>query len=156
MQTGLGYFFRTGKLEVFLDFILAEKSPLFQEGQTRYKMGSNFMQPNFEPLMKVVCEMTTAKDLQIKYPLSEVAVQMMAKKAILEKIFTASSADPTNMLEMCRDNLKMTTKMSKLFLKAFKENSINVITLYLRAVSDFLRIDDSLRHQRMEWVLGIP
>lgn len=32
VHTGLSYFFRTGKLEVFLDFILAEKSPLFQEG----------------------------------------------------------------------------------------------------------------------------
>jgi hypothetical protein len=36
-------------------------------------MGTNFQQPNFAPLMKVVSEMMTQKELINEFPLSEIA-----------------------------------------------------------------------------------
>lgn len=56
-----------------MDFVLAEKSPLFISGQIRVTMGGSYSQPNFTPLMKIVSEMMGQKNLIERHPLSEIA-----------------------------------------------------------------------------------
>ena len=58
-------------LERLLDFILQDKSPLF-DGNSRITMGSSYTSANFTSLLKVITVMSAQKNLIEKYPQSEV------------------------------------------------------------------------------------
>jgi len=55
--------------------------------------------------------------------------------------------------DLCRENLVLTKKLCKIFLKSFGF-TLN-IEIYLKALKKFLLIKDSLQQQRLEWVFGI-
>lgn len=155
----MGYFFKIGVLEQLLDFVLGEKSPLFKVGETRIVMGGSYAQANFSSLMKVISEMIGAKSLIEQYPLSLIVQQMMSSGIILAKIVedNAQNKDFGAMLtSMCKGNYRMTKKLSKIFLKAFNQNSAEKIAVYLKALMEFLLIQDEFQIQRLEWIFGIP
>ena len=84
-------------------------------------MGSNFVKPNFSPLMGVITTMMTDKELIAKYPLSENAEKILANKVILSMLMNPEN-DFTGMLSlMCKDNLKLTKKMAKVHIKNFNK-----------------------------------
>jgi transposase-like protein len=73
---------------------------------------------------------------------------MISNGIILGKIVEENSANPdfSQMLSsMCHENLKLTKKLAKIFLKEFNGNSNEKIALYLKAVKKFLLIKDSLQ-----------
>ena len=57
---------------------------------------------------------------------------------------------------MCRDNLKLTKKLAKIFIKAINSSSTEKMAIYLKALKNFLLIDDQYQQHRLEWVLGVP
>jgi hypothetical protein len=73
---------------------------------------------------------------------------MISNGIILGKIVEENCANPdfSQMLSsMCFENVKLTKKLAKIFLKEFNGNSGEKIALYLKAVKKFLLIKDSLQ-----------
>ena len=56
---------------------------------------------------------------------------------------------------MCKDNLKLSLKVSKVFIKAINNSNYDNVKAYLTALKPFLRLDDSLKLQKLEWVFGV-
>ena len=57
---------------------------------------------------------------------------------------------------MCKDNLKFSKKVSKIFIKIFNASTYDNVKNYLKALKPFLLLDDSLKQVRLEWLFGFP
>jgi hypothetical protein len=57
---------------------------------------------------------------------------------------------------MCKDNVKLTRKVTKVFLRSIETAPQDTMKGYLKALKPFLRAEDSLKRQKLEWVFGIP
>ena len=55
---------------------------------------------------------------------------------------------------MCKDDLKMSKKVSRVFIKAINSANFDNVKSYLSALKPFLRINDSLKEVKLEWVFG--
>lgn len=55
---------------------------------------------------------------------------------------------------MCKGNLHLSRKVSKVFIKAFNTSNSENLKSYLKALKPFLRIDDDLKQTKLEWVFG--
>jgi hypothetical protein len=55
---------------------------------------------------------------------------------------------------MCKDNEKISRKVSKVFIKAINNSKYDNVRNYLMALKPFLKLSDSLKQQKLEWVLG--
>jgi hypothetical protein len=69
-RIGFEYYFKIQIIEVLLDFMLGDSSPLKQPGETRVSMGGSYTQPNFTPIMKLITTMMTDAVMLEKFPLS--------------------------------------------------------------------------------------
>ncbi len=56
---------------------------------------------------------------------------------------------------MCRDNLKLSKKVSKVFIKSINQSNYDNIKSYLTALKPFVKMEDSLKQQKLEWIFGI-
>lgn len=52
--------------------------------------------------------------------------------------------------------MKLTKKLAKIFIKAINSSSTEKMAIYLKALKNFLLIDDQYQQHRLEWVLGVP
>jgi hypothetical protein len=57
---------------------------------------------------------------------------------------------------MCKNNLKLSQKVSKVFIKAFNTSNSDNLRAYLKALKPFLRSNDQYKLQKLEWVFGFP
>lgn len=57
---------------------------------------------------------------------------------------------------MCKDNEKLSKKVTKVFLRCIEQAHLDTVKGFLKALKPFLRSDDSLKKQKLEWVFGIP
>jgi len=57
---------------------------------------------------------------------------------------------------MCRDNLKLSKKVTKVFLRSIEQAHLDSVKGFLKALKPFLQSDDSLKIQKLEWVFGVP
>lgn len=84
----------------------------------------------------------------------------MSHKDILAKMIEpgeGSSADFSDVLEtMARDNVKVSKKMAKAYLKGVNKHGIDSLVSSLKQIRKFLAINDSLKQSRLEWIFGIP
>ena len=83
---------------------------------------------------------------------------MLKKKDVLAKLIDAGAAskDFSSQLSfMCKDNVEMTRKLSKIFVTNINSQQLDRQTLYLKGLKKFLSIDDKLKQQRLEWIFGI-
>ena len=55
---------------------------------------------------------------------------------------------------MCKDNLKLSLKVSKVFIKAINGSNSDNLKNYLKALKPFLKIDDEYKEMKLEWVFG--
>lgn len=101
--------------------------------------------------------MINNNELLQKYPLSELEKKMFLHTDML-KIMLGSSMESkefgTCLANMCQDNFKLSQKVSKVFLKAIKNSSFDSVKNYLKALKPFLKMEDSLKQQRLEWIFG--
>jgi len=56
---------------------------------------------------------------------------------------------------MCKENEKLSMKVAKVFVKTIGNSNFDSVKGYLSALKPFVRLDDSLRQNRLEWVFGI-
>jgi hypothetical protein len=52
--------------------------------------------------------------------------------------------------------MKLSKKVTKVFLRSIEQAHIDSVKGYLKALKPFLRSNDSLKIQKLEWVLGVP
>lgn len=55
---------------------------------------------------------------------------------------------------MCKDNIKLSRKVSKVFIKAINNSNYENVKNYLMALKPFLKMQDGLKAQKLEWVFG--
>jgi hypothetical protein len=57
---------------------------------------------------------------------------------------------------MCKDNLKLSKKVSRVFLRSIESAHLDTVKGYLKALKPFLSSNDSLKRQKLEWIFGVP
>lgn len=55
---------------------------------------------------------------------------------------------------MCKDNEKLSRKVSKVFLKSINHSNYESVKNYLKALKPFLLSNDSLKEKKLEWIFG--
>jgi hypothetical protein len=55
---------------------------------------------------------------------------------------------------MCRDNVKLSKKVSKVFIKSINSSNFDNVKNYLTALKPFIKLNDSIKAQKLEWVFG--
>jgi hypothetical protein len=120
-------------------------------------MGSSFSGPNFTALTRIITKVLSDPSLLQKYPLSEVEKKMFMHSDFL-KLMLQSQATAKQfgqcLANMCRENLKLSTKVAKVFLKSIANSNFDSVKTYLKALKPFVLMEDSLKAQRLEWVFG--
>lgn len=140
------------------DFMLGKKSPLCLPGEKRIEMGGSFSQPNFSSLIRLLTRILTDQTLLQKYPLNENERKMFLFADLLKVMLSSQSAGKQFgqcLAAMCVDNIKMSKKVAKVFLKQISTSNYENVKSYLTALKPFVRLNDSLRQQRLEWVFGV-
>ena len=69
---------------------------------------------------------------------------------------TASKQFGKILAETCKDNYKLSKKISKVFLRSIESAHLDAISGYLKALKPFLLVNDSLKQLKLEWIFGIP
>lgn len=55
---------------------------------------------------------------------------------------------------MCKENEKLSRKVSKVFLNAINHSNYESVKNYLKALKPFLLSNDSLKEKKLEWIFG--
>jgi hypothetical protein len=145
-------------VEKACDFMLGKKSPLCAVGEKRFEMGGSFSTPNFTPLIKILTKILTNEQLLAKHPLTEMEKKIFLNNELLKTMLSSSTAGKQFgqcLANMCRDNLKLSKKVSKVFIKSINQSNYDNIKGYLTALKPFVKLDDSLKVQRLEWIFGV-
>lgn len=110
-------------------------------------MGGSFNSPNFTPIIKLVTKMITNHDLLEKYPLTEVEKQMFLHHDLLKVMLGSPGSKQFGhcLASMCKENPKMSQKVSKVFIKAINNSNFDNVKSYLKALKPFLKMEDSLK-----------
>ena len=149
--------FRVSFIEKACDFILGKKSPLCQPNEKRYEMGGSYSTVNFSPVIQIVTRMIQHEEFLAKYPLSDTEKKMFLHQDFL-KIMLGSCASAKQfglcLGNMCKDNLQLTRKVSKVFIKAINGSNSDNLKAYLKALKPFLRVDDQFKEVKLEWIFG--
>ena len=109
-------------------------------------------------MIKLLTKILTNSKLLEKYPLSEIEKKMFLNAELLKVMLSSSSGGKQFgecLANMCRENLKLSRKVSKVFIKAINNSNFDNIKSYLTALKPFLKMSDSLKSQRLEWVFGV-
>jgi len=57
---------------------------------------------------------------------------------------------------MCRENLQLSKKVAKTFIKTINNSNYENVKNYLSALKPFLKMEDSLKDIKLEWIFGFP
>lgn len=158
-RVGLEFFFQMRYIEKASDFMLGKKSPLCRAEERRPEMGGSYAHPDFSSVIKLMTAMITDEALAARYPMTAVEKQMLLHPDLLKTMLgsaTASKPFGQCLANMCRDDAKLTRKVSKVFLRAIEQAHLDTVKGYLKALKPFLRSSDSLKRQKLEWIFGIP
>ena len=93
-----------------------------------------------------------------KYPLTDLEKKIFLNGELLKVMLSSSSGGKQFgecLANMCRDNLKLSKKVSKVFIKSINQSNYDNIKSYLTALKPFVKMEDSLKQQRLEWIFGI-
>jgi len=158
-RIGLEFFFRVNYLEKASDFMLGKKSPLCASTERRPELGGTYAHPDFSGVIKLMTAMITDEELSARYPMSETETRMILHPDLLKTMLgsaTASKQFGQCLANMCRDDAKLSRKVTKVFLRAIEQAHLDTVKGYLKALKPFLRSEDSLKAKKLEWVFGIP
>ena len=122
-------------------------------------MGGSYTQPDFSSVIKLITAMITDDELSAKYPMTNQEKAMLLHPDLLKTMLgsaTASKPFGQCVANMCKDDEKLTRKVSKVFLRSIEQAHLETIKGYLKALKPFLKTNDSLKQKRLEWIFGIP
>jgi len=158
-RVGLEFFFKVKFVEKACDFMLGKKSPLCAADEKRPDLHGGYAHPDFSSIIKLMTAMITDEELLARYPLSDVEKQMLLHQDLLKTMLGSAGASKQFgqcLANMCRDNVRLSKKVSKVFVRSIEQPHLETVKGYLKALKPFLRSDDSLKQQKLEWVFGVP
>jgi len=140
--------------------MLGRKSPLCGQDEKRPEIGGTYgHQPDFSGIIGLITSLITDKELLEKYPMSDLVKEMILRDDLLKTMLSSATASKQFgqcLAKMCKDNVKLTRKVTKVFLRSIERAPHDTMKGYLKALKPFLMADDSLKRQKLEWVFGIP
>ncbi len=91
--------------------------------------------------------------------MTETEKQMLLHEDLL-RVMLGSSAQGSKqfgacLAQMCKDDAKLSRKICKILLKSIGLSNYESVKNYLSALKPFLRLQDSLKAQKLEWILGL-
>jgi hypothetical protein len=120
-------------------------------------MGGYYTQPNFSPLIKLLTKIMTDQELLAEFPLNN-SEKTLFLHADLLKVMLGSVGSGKQfgqcLASMCRDSLKITKKVAKVFLKSISNANYETVKNYLTALKPFALLNDSIKAIRLEWIFG--
>jgi hypothetical protein len=159
-RVGLEFFYKLKYIEKAADFMLGKKSPLCASGERRPELGASYSHPDFGSLNRLLTAMITDPELAARYPMSEIETRMILHPDLLKTMLGSASGSKefgVCLANMCLDDAKLSRKVAKVFLRAIDSHATSESAKgYLKALKPFLRADDSLKAQKLEWIFGIP
>jgi hypothetical protein len=158
-KIGLEFLFRHQFIGKACDFLLGRKSPLATPSEKRFEMGGSYSNPNFSSVLKIIIRMINDTELLQKYPLTEMEKKLLLQHDLLKVMLaqnTGSKQFGQCLANLCRNNLKYSKKVSKIFIKVINGSAYDNVKNYLKALKPFLRMDDDLKTIRLEWIFGFP
>jgi hypothetical protein len=158
-RIGLEFFMQVRFVEKACDFVLGKKSPLCRANESRPDLGGTYAHPDFSNVIKLMTALITDEALLEKYPMTEVEKEMILHNDLLKTMLgsaTGSKQFGQCLANMCRDNEKLSRKVTKVFLRSIEQAHLDTVKGYLKALKPFLRANDSLKRQKLEWVFGVP
>jgi hypothetical protein len=156
-KVGLAFYAKQSFLLKACDFMLGNKSPLCPATERRPELGNYSNNADLTHLVNLVTIMIDDKDVQQANPLSDQEKNMLLHPHLLKNVLSSSSADSfANLLaDMCKDNYRLSKKVSKVFLHAISNANSDSISNFMSTLKPFLTIEDNLKPLRMEWVFGV-
>ena len=156
------FLLNSGVISVFIDFYLAEKSPLLRPGEKRTSLGNKMWNPDFDPLIQtlaVVSQYCSTVSGVRAYNLTDLDKKCLFDSRFYEK--TLASSYDCKCLGMiiqhwCNEDLKYSEGIAKILLKTLNDRDITDIQGLFDVIAMFLTVDDSYVQHRIEWVLGVP
>jgi hypothetical protein len=138
-------------VEKACDFMLGKKSPLASPTAPRPELGG-YTSPDFGALVKLLTELITDDELLAVYPLSEIERQMLLHQSLLKTLLGSGSGNGKVVKKvgqclalLCKDDMKLSSKVAKVFLRTIDPAPLDAVRSMLRAVKPFLASDDSLK-----------
>lgn len=55
---------------------------------------------------------------------------------------------------MCKENVKLSKKVAKVFIRSINSSNYDTVKNYLTALKPFVLLEDSLKLQKLEWIFG--
>ena len=147
-RIGLEFFFEVKYIERASDFMLGRKSPLCGSNERRPDLRGAYPHPDFSSVIKLMTALITDEELLAKFPLSVVEKDMILHQDLLKTMLgsaTVSKQFGQCLANMCKDNAKLSKKVTKVFLRSIEQAHLDAVKGYLKALKPFLRSDDSLK-----------
>jgi hypothetical protein len=101
--------------------------------------------------------MITSPEMLEKYPLDETEKKLILHQDLLKLMLGSAQGSKQFgqcLASMCKDNVKLSKKVSKVFVKAINNSSFDNVKNYLKALKPFIRVNDGLKMLKLEWVFG--
>ena len=163
-------------IKVLIDFYLGTESPFYAKDGSRKKMGSKYSDPTFSPLIELVSLLVLHSDLSFYQPsdtqlrsklqmpraLYEVSEEsksalttpLFISKTIMEQHSTKGFAKFISFI--CYDREDHSRFIAKTILMGINRTSTQNFTTYFTVLNELFALPDTLQHQRLEWIFGIP
>mmetsp|Transcript_389 Transcript_389/g.527 ORF Transcript_389/g.527 Transcript_389/m.527 type:complete len:148 (-) Transcript_389:1464-1907(-) len=123
-KIGVELYFQNNMIKYLGDFVLQENSPYHEPDRELVSMAASYGTPNFSALLKTIIVMVSDKPMVAKYPLDEKNQAVVSHRDILQKMIEPNDGDFSAALtEMAKDNVKVSKKMAKTYLKAVSKTS---------------------------------
>ena len=140
-RIGLEFFFKAKFIEKASDFMLGKKSPLCRTDESRHDLGGPYSHPELGNVIKLICSLITDDELLTKYPMTTIEKEMILHNDLLKTMLGSASAGKhfgRCLANMCKDNVKLSKKVSKVFLRSIEQAHIDSVGGYLKALKPFL------------------
>lgn len=122
-RVGLEFFFKAKYVEKACDFMLGKKSPLCRPGERRTDLGGPYTHPELGNVIKLMCAMITDDELLAQHPMQDIEKEMILHQDLLKTLLGSVSAGKQFgrcLANMCRDNRKLSKKVTKVFLRSIE------------------------------------
>lgn len=156
------------------DFFLGGQSPIKAADENRTNIGNNFQRAVFESLIATVCYISRNSQTKVVKPDNEIRPQTL----IGDKLYEYSEADYTliinkNFIHKAIRQGYEADQVGKLiahwsygsreeselfanvFLTGINTSDFDEVQPYLTALHHFLRVQDDLQQERLEWMFGV-
>lgn len=158
----------------FIDFMLAQSSPLYKAGEKRTRMGSAYATPAFGPLLEAVSHLivrcytpkfnkdstdipsTFNAEATIHPELKEEDIKTFLLHPDFLKLAVVNSTEMLGkaFAHISYKDLDVSKEIGKVILKTINSTDYDKIQTCMIVAKEYLYIEDEFQTHRAEWILG--